>query len=152
MTSDIFDLEAFLPFLLNRASETTSTAFSAVYKSRYGMTRGQWRVMANLGCHGNMTATDICQRGHLEKTKVSRAVRILEHKGWLTRESQESDRRYETLSLSNAGRAVFDDLSKIALSYQQSLHDCLGEGDMAQVMALLRRLNEVTATIDSPNL
>ena len=74
MTAKDFDLDLFLPYLLNQAAETTSFGFHAVYRDRYGMTRTQWRVLANLGKFGAMTARDICAISHIEKTKVSRAV------------------------------------------------------------------------------
>ena len=68
-----FDLQDFLPYLLNQAAETTSRGFQATYRARYGLTRTQWRVMANLGRFGAMTARDICRISHVEKTKVIRA-------------------------------------------------------------------------------
>ena len=140
MESRDFDLETFLPFLLNQAAEATSHAFAEIYQKRYGMTRGQWRVMANLGRFGSMTATEICRRGQLEKTKVSRAVHALEKKGWLSRKSLETDRRSECLSLTNAGRTVFDDLGQAALDYDRALRARLGEAAVDEAIALLRRL------------
>ncbi|WP_212524263.1 MarR family transcriptional regulator [Actibacterium sp. MT2.3-13A] len=140
MQSRDFDLETFLPFVLNQAAETTSHAFAEIYQKRYGMTRGQWRVMANLGRFGAMTATEICRRGQLEKTKVSRAVHALEQKGWLSRKSLESDRRSECLSLTEAGRAVFDDLGLAGLDYDRALRDRLGDAAVDEAIALLRRL------------
>ena len=77
-----FDLEGFLPYLLNQAAEATSKSFHDTYKAAYGMTRTQWRVLANLGKFGSMTARDICTISHIEKTKVSRAVAALEAEGW----------------------------------------------------------------------
>lgn len=36
-----FDIDAFLPYLLNQAAESTSRDFAPVYRSGYGMTRTQ---------------------------------------------------------------------------------------------------------------
>ena len=80
-----FDLERFLPYLLNQAAEATSRSFHATYRHAYGMTRTQWRVLANLGKFGAMSARDICVISHIEKTKVSRAVAALEAEGLLSR-------------------------------------------------------------------
>lgn len=55
-TKDVFDLSAFLPYILNQAAEATSRSFQPVYTKRYGMTRTQWRVIANIGKFGAMTA------------------------------------------------------------------------------------------------
>ena len=80
-----FDLDLFLPYLLNQAAEVTSRSFQTIYRVEYGMTRTQWRVMANLSKHGSMTAVEICRLTFIEKTKVSRAVQALAEKGYLTR-------------------------------------------------------------------
>lgn len=142
MTKDIFDLGAFLPYLLNQAAESVSREFSGIYKQRYGMTRAQWRVMANLGKLGAMTATEICNVSQIEKTMVSRAVQALEDKGWLARESVASDRRSETLRLTQAGQTIYMDLGQAALQYNAKIHDKLGAEATKDIVAVLHRLIE----------
>ena len=135
-----FDLETFLPYLLNQAAEATSRSFQTIYKSAYGMTRTQWRVLANLGKFGSMTARDICAISHIEKTKVSRAVSALEDDGLLTRTISPQDRRAELLSLTEKGRAVFADLGQRAIAYDRALRAQLGPDIAAKLDALLRRI------------
>ena len=48
---DDFDLQSFLPFLLNQAAEESSLAFQRVYKGRYGMLRNERRVRFHLGVY-----------------------------------------------------------------------------------------------------
>lgn len=64
-----FRLDDFLPYLLNNAAESTSRAFSEHYRRAYGLTRAQWRIMAHLGTFGALTASEICTRGFLEKSR-----------------------------------------------------------------------------------
>lgn len=139
-TDEDFDLERFLPYLLNQAAEATSQSFQATYKSEYGMTRTQWRVLANLGKFGAMTARDICAISHIEKTKVSRAVAGLESDSLLTREIDPSDRRVEILSLTQRGREVFRDLGARALEYDSELRNQLGAQHAMHLDTLLRLL------------
>ena len=68
--TDDFDLQDFLPYLLNQAAETSSLAFQQVYKGRYGMLRTEWRVLFHLGRYGRMTAKEIGQRAKTHKTKI----------------------------------------------------------------------------------
>ncbi|SEM39400.1 DNA-binding transcriptional regulator, MarR family [Gemmobacter aquatilis] len=135
-----FDLDGFLPYLLNQAAEATSKSFQASYKSAYGLTRTQWRVMANLGRFGAMTARDICAISHIEKTKVSRAVAALADEGLLARAPSPQDRRAEILSLTEAGQAVFADLGQRAIAYDRELRAELGADLAGQLDALLRKL------------
>lgn len=135
-----FDLETFLPYLLNQAAEATSKSFQASYKAAYGMTRTQWRVLANLGKFGAMTARDICTISHIEKTKVSRAVAALEGDGLLTRTPSPQDRRAEFLSLTPQGCAVFRELGQRAIGYDRALRDSLGADLSRKLDAVLREL------------
>ena len=135
-----FDLETFLPYLLNQAAEATSRSFHATYKAAYGMTRTQWRVLANLGKFGAMTARDICVISHIEKTKVSRAVAALEEDGLLSRAISPKDRRAEILSLTDRGREVFFDLGRRAIEYDGALRAQIGPEIAAKLDELLRRI------------
>lgn len=135
-----FDLEQFLPYLLNQAAEATSSSFHIVYRDLYGMTRTQWRVMANLGKFGAMTAKDICVISHIEKSKVSRAVATLESSGFLLRFPSEDDRRAEILNLTEKGQIAFHDLGRRANEFDRKLRLELGETTSAELVRLLERL------------
>ncbi|UWR23037.1 MarR family winged helix-turn-helix transcriptional regulator [Sulfitobacter sp. S190] len=122
MDEDVpFDLGAFLPYTLNQAAEATSRGFAGLYKARYGMLRTEWRVLFHLGRYGDMTASQICDRASLHKTKVSRAVRALELKRFLARTTQQNDRRHATLALTRLGARVYADLAAAAREYDNDL-------------------------------
>jgi DNA-binding MarR family transcriptional regulator len=135
-----FDLETFLPYALNRAAESAGQGFQAIYKARYGMLRTEWRVLAHLGRFGEMTARDICSRADLHKTKVSRAVKALEERRFLTRRTAEGDRRHEILSLSGAGEAAYRNLSAEAMAFDAALARMLPAEDLAALRRSLRTL------------
>ena len=135
-----FDLERFLPYLLNQAAEATSRSFQEVYRTRYGMTRTQWRVLANLGKFGAMTAGDICRISHIEKTKVSRAISTLEREGLINRRESATDRRSEILTLTTRGKARFADLGRRAIEHDQQVRGWLGPEVADQFVVVLRRL------------
>jgi DNA-binding MarR family transcriptional regulator len=135
-----FDLDQFLPYLLNQAAEMTSQEFQIVYRTEYGMTRTQWRAMANLGKHGTMTAAEICRLTFIEKTKMSRAVRTLEEKGFLTRIAIVGDRRSEKLSLTSNGAAAFYAIGKKATAFDLNLRERLGQNTAGALENVLRIL------------
>lgn len=139
-TGPDFDLDHFLPYLLNQAAEATSRGFQAVYKAEYGLTRTQWRVLAHLGRFTAMTARDICDRAHEDKTKVSRAVAVLEAKGWLHRAPSPDDGRAELLSLTVAGRDVVSRLGQRASAHDAGLRARLGTDAATLLDRLLRDL------------
>jgi DNA-binding MarR family transcriptional regulator len=146
-----FDLDDFLPYLLNQAAEATSHGFQAIYRDRYGFTRTQWRVMANLGKFGAMTARDICAISHIEKTKVSRAVAALEQSAMLLRTPSETDRRAEVLSLTAKGQATFAELGQLAIGFDHQLRTALGTDDAERFASILRRIAKGAAQPDDPD-
>lgn len=135
-----FDLERFLPYLLTQAAGMTGRSFSTVYRREFGMTQTQWRVMANLGKFGAMSAADICRLAHTEKTKVSRAVAALEGMGLLRRSRSDSDRRRENLSLTTEGQRALAHLGKLAEAYDRGLRARIGEDRARALETALRAL------------
>jgi DNA-binding MarR family transcriptional regulator len=135
----IFDLSEFLPYLLNQAAEVTSTAFQDSYRD-HGMTRTEWRVMANLGAHHSLSASEICRITFTDKTKVSRAVQALETAGWLTRITDKDDRRRESLALTEAGRILCRQIEHRAMDFDADLRRALGEAEAATLSQVLHRL------------
>lgn len=130
-----FDLEDFVPYMLNRAAEGTSLEFGRYYKSKYGMLRTEWRVLFHLGRYGELTAKSICERADIHKTKISRSVSALEKKRFLIRNSVENDKRHEALSLTEAGKAAFADL----LDRAQKYNDAFMQPYSNEERAIIRR-------------
>ncbi len=139
-TDSNFDLRDFLPYLLNQAAEATSRRFQATYRAEFSLTRTQWRVLANLGRFGAMTARDICAISHIDKTKVSRAVAGLESAGYLTRATSDQDRRAANLSLTPKGSAVYTKIGQRALAFDADLRARLDPVVAGQIDAILHEI------------
>ncbi|WP_371037223.1 MULTISPECIES: MarR family winged helix-turn-helix transcriptional regulator [unclassified Rhodosalinus] len=137
---DGFDLQEFLPYLLNQAAEEASLAFQRHYKARYGMLRTEWRVLFHLGIYGRMTAGGIGARARMHKTKISRAVARLEARRFLTRCADPADRRREVLELTPAGQAAYRDLREVARDYDAALAARFDPEDAAALRRMLRAL------------
>ena len=138
-----FDLNGFVPYLLNQAAEETSRGFETYYKSRFGMLRAEWRVVFHLGHYGPMTAKEICTRARMHKTKISRAVQALEDKRYLKRKADDEDRRQETLSLTATGQEVFKDLVAEAQRFDAQLLRGFSAEETTQIRRILSRLAQL---------
>lgn len=121
-----FQLDAFLPYMLNRAAEATSRDFEDWYAKDFGLTRTQWRILAHLDAAKTLTAKAICARIQVDKVGVSRAVAALEARGLLSRAPSEPDRRFEGLRLTEGGSALFAQLVERAGNYEQEIERKLG--------------------------
>src|SRR5947209_2753634 len=142
----LLKLEDFLPHRLNVLSSLVSQALTRVY-GRYGIGIPEWRVLVSLGQFGVMTGKAIGTRTHMHKTKVSRAVAQLEQRKFLTRRSNRNDLREAFLSLTPAGRAVYEELAPRALEFTDRLSEVVAPGDRAAFDRAMQQLTERSAKL-----
>jgi len=139
-------LEDFLPHKLNVLSSLVSQALTRVY-SKYGIGIPEWRVLVSLGQHGVMTGKAIGLRTHMHKTKVSRAVAQLEQRKFLSRRANRADLREAFLSLTPAGRAVYEELAPKAREFTERLSAAVAPGDRAAFDRAVKQLTERSAKL-----
>src|SRR5438552_11571794 len=133
-------LEEFLPYRLNVAASLVSQALSRIYAERYGIGVPEWRVLVTLGQFGMMTGKAVGAHSHMHKTKVSRAVALLEKRKMVTRRANRADLREAFLSLTPAGRAIYDDLAPNALDFARRLSEAIDPADRAAFERAVNRL------------
>jgi DNA-binding MarR family transcriptional regulator len=135
-------LEEFLPYQLNVVASLVSQALSRIYVDRYGIDVPAWRILVTLGQFETMTAKAIGAHSHMHKTKVSRAVVELERRKLLVRRANRSDRREAFLSLTPAGRTIYDELAPGALDFARRLFETVDPADRPAVERAVVRLTE----------
>jgi DNA-binding MarR family transcriptional regulator len=135
-------LEAFLPYRLNRIAAAVSQDFRSIYGPHHNLTIPEWRVLATLGQFEEMSAKAIGRHSAMHKTKVSRAVRALEERRWLRRRPSEEDRREEILTLTAQGESAYRQIVPKALAFEQRLLDQLGS-DAELLLKALGRLEVI---------
>jgi DNA-binding MarR family transcriptional regulator len=140
-------LEEFLPYRLNVCASLVSQALSRISAERHKIGVPEWRVLITLGEDGMMTAKAIGRHSHMHKTKVSRAVAMLERRKLIARRANRADLREAFLSLTPAGRAIYDDLAPVALDFAHRLMDTLDATDRAALDRALTILTERSAKI-----
>jgi DNA-binding MarR family transcriptional regulator len=143
------ELERFLPYRLNVVSSLTSQALSSIYAQRYRIGVPEWRVLVTLGQYGVMTGKAIGAHSHMHKTKVSRAVALLERRKLVARRTNKADMREAFLSLTPAGRAIYQDLAPIALEFVARLAEDIGPADRATFERVLTVLIDRAAVLAS---
>jgi DNA-binding MarR family transcriptional regulator len=142
----LLKLEDFLPHRLNVLSSLVSQALTRVY-GRYGIGIPEWRVLVTLGENRVMTGKAIGAHTHMHKTKVSRAVAQLEQRKFLTRRANRSDLRESFLSLTPAGRAVYEELAPRALDFTLRLAEVVAPADRAAFDRAMRQLTKRSAEL-----
>jgi DNA-binding MarR family transcriptional regulator len=140
-------LEQFLPYQLNVIASLVSLALSRVYARRYRIGVPEWRVLVTLGQYGVMTGKAIGVHTHMHKTKVSRAVALLEKRKLLVRRANRADMRESFLSLTAPGRAMYEELAPHALDFARRLTEILAPSDREAFNRALRQLTDRSAAL-----
>ncbi len=135
-----FDLEEFLPYRLSVLSNRVSDAFARLYETRFGITIPEWRVIANVGRFGPISANGVCERSAMDKVTVSRAVQRLVDKGLLDRRTDAHDRRRSSLTLSTEGATIYGEIVPLALQIQAALVADLDEVERRSLDRLMDKL------------
>ena len=148
-------LDDFLPYQLNVAASLVSQALSRLYVERYGIGVPEWRVLVTLGEFETMTGKAVGEHTHMHKTKVSRAVALLEKNKFLTRRVNHSDLRESFLSLTPEGRAIYEELAPGAAAFARSLIDAIDPADRdafaRALQQLIRRSKPLAAEAEIPD-
>src|SRR3569833_1040978 len=140
-------LEGFLPHRLLVCAQFVSAALARVHAERHQIGVPEWRVLVVLAECGGAAAKAIGQRSNMHKTKVSRAVAVLEQRGLVTRRSNSEDLREAFLSLTPSGRALHDELAPGALEFAERLVAAIEPADREALNRILERLTLQSAQI-----
>ena len=140
-------LDEFLPYRLNVLASLVSQALSRIYVERYGLDVPEWRVLVTLGEFGVMTGKAVGAHSHMHKTKVSRAVAELEKRKLVARRANRADLRESFLSLTSAGRAIYEDLAPGALEFARRLLEVVDASDRPAFERAMQRLTERSRTL-----
>ncbi|MGL3605081.1 winged helix DNA-binding protein [Rhizobium sp. G187] len=139
-------LEAFWPYRVMHLAEVLDRAFLSLCGPEDELSWSEWQVLWCLGQSSPGTAKAIALRCGLSKTKISRAVRVLEDKRYLTRKRDRTDRRFELLSLTEAGAARFGRLEGQAQLFQRWLERNVNIAYLSSLDSGLRGFEDLIET------
>jgi DNA-binding MarR family transcriptional regulator len=83
----------------------------------------------------------------MHKTKVSRAVAMLERRKFVGRRANRDDLREAFLSLTPAGREIYDELAPSAIEFARQLMEAVEPADRAALGRALKKLIERSTQI-----
>jgi DNA-binding MarR family transcriptional regulator len=133
-------LQQFLPYRLAVLAEAVSRSMAAVYHQRFELSRDEWRLLAALGEGGPLQAAQAAQVTTLDKMQASRALRSLEARGLVERQTDESDRRHVIVQLRPAGRALLRQVQPMVMAREAYLLEALDDEERAVLDRALAKL------------
>ena len=135
------DLATFLPYQLTNVATRVSNDFAEVYQTKYGLNIPQWRILANLAQYGQSNAKDLCTQANMDKSTVSRAVKVLIDKGLVKSELNAQDKRAALLVLSKVGQSLYEQIAPDALNWEKQLLNTLTNKEYEVLVGIFEKLN-----------
>jgi DNA-binding MarR family transcriptional regulator len=106
-------IETHLGYWLRYVSNHVSHAFRLKLEGR-GVTVAEWVVLRELFDRDAASPSEIADRLGMTRGAISKLADRLEHKSLATRSADKNDRRFQTLSLTAAGRTLVPGLAELA--------------------------------------
>ncbi len=145
-------LAKFLPYVLSITSNAVSGRIAQEYRTRFGLSVPEWRVMAVLGDAGSLTQRDLTQRTLMDKVAVNRACKVLEERGLAARTPNEQDGRSHHLELTSDGKAMHGEIMPLAVEMEKRVFEGLSPSEVEQFRELLDRVRAQVGDIDSDSI
>lgn len=135
-SADTLQLDSFLPYRAARLATALSRGLAAQYETRYRISVPEWRVLVHLTQESEISVRDIFTRVDMDRARVTRAVQRLEARGLVSKLVNESDRRLVRLALTQAGRDLAGELSRLAMAFESKITATLPAGSAATLLTL----------------
>jgi len=135
-------LNQFVPYRMVHLAANISLALSKIYKQKFDISIPEWRVLAQLVQQQKLYAKDIGEVTSMDKSKVSRAVKALESKHFLIRQTDNKDNRAAYLSLTHQGKSLYHKIAPKALEWERQLISVLGSSEHKNLLKTLDKLDK----------
>ena len=112
----------------------------------YGMTNRQLYILDTIdqleGEGGPVRMSDVSERMHVSRPNITKAIAELEDMGCVRKSAQEGDARVVLVSLTERGRAAYEDYVDGFFDYLSSQLDDIDEADMQTTSRTIERVRE----------
>ena len=143
-------LAGFLPYRMAITSNAVSGLIAADYGAQFDLKIPEWRIMAVLGDSGAMTQRDLVRATLMDKVAVNRACKVLDERGFVGRRPNASDGRSHHLELTEAGRAVYDQIWPRAFAAYERIFSVLSAKEATTLRDLLDKLLRLVRRLEDP--
>ncbi|MFK7732181.1 MAG: MarR family winged helix-turn-helix transcriptional regulator [Pseudomonadales bacterium] len=138
-------LNQFTPYRLVNLAKRVSDACNADFGEPNGVSVAEWRVLARLGEHDELSSRGLPDSTFMDKSRVSRAIASLEDKQLIQTRTDADDNRARIIGLSDSGRRLYKKMVPGALQWEASFLSALS---VTELRDLLLSLSKLEAKLD----
>jgi homoprotocatechuate degradation regulator HpaR len=136
-----------LPLALVRARECVMAHFRHLLR-RYNLTEPQWRVLKTMDNLKTIELSELARKSALLMPSLSRIVRELEQRGYMTKTVDQTDMRRMLATLTERGRMLVNKASPECEAVNAAIRAAMGTERMAKLQGLLVQLEKRIGPLD----
>jgi homoprotocatechuate degradation regulator HpaR len=136
-----------LPLALVRARECVMAHFRHLLR-RYNLTEPQWRVLKTMDEVKSIELSELARKAALLMPSLSRIVRELEQRGYMTKAVDPTDMRRMLATLTDRGRTLVERASPECEAVNAAIRAAMGNERMMKLQALLAQLEKRIGPLD----
>ena len=140
-----FDLDEYVPYLLNVTGTKLSILSAALYRKRFGIGVPEWRALAMIAWNQKSSVNAVSAATSLDTVAASRAVARLVKLGFVKSTANLHDGRLVVLTTTAAGRRVYNAIIPQALALEDAMRAALGPAGLNRLRELTRELQDALA-------
>lgn len=144
-----FDLQRYLPYLLNRAAIRITEAFQRELR-KDDLTVVMWRVLAVLWHDGAMRLGALAEATSIEVSTLSRLITGMQARALVSRTRSTEDARAVEVDLTAEGRAIAARIVPLALDYEATAIAGISGEDGDALRRLLIQLYDNLSGLPQP--
>ena len=138
------DTSRSLPIALLRAREAVMSHFRPLLAA-YDITEQQWRVVRVLAEGRALDATELAERACLLPPSLTRIVRTLEERGFVSRQRDEADARRTFIEITPDGVEFIRQVTPDSRAIYEEMEARFGRERIEALLVMLHELNELGA-------
>lgn len=146
MAEDLYLTRSF-GFLLADVSRLVRRRFDGRAQT-LGLTRAQWRVLAQLRRREGINQTELAEILEIETITLGRHIDRLQAKGWVERRRDPADRRAWKLFLKPGAQPVLDSMRELSEMTRQEALVGIPEAERELLIELLLAIKNNLVTLD----
>jgi len=139
LRAEIRDL---ISFRIHAVANLLSRGAALRYRREFDVSLMEWRSIALLGAHQPLSLTQLARHAGLDKSQMSRVVTGLAERALVLRGIDSADGRGVRLTLTRAGRKLYESLIASANLRNQAFANALTAAEQAMLDTILARLAE----------
>ena len=137
-----FENEEFLLFRLSRVARRVVAACANVYMDEFGLSVTEWRLLAQIGRFGTISATEVSELTSMDRVSISRAASKCLKEGLIHEEQSPEDRRTKVLSFTPKGLALYRRIIPKSCELADGIEAGLTVQEVKTLKKLLKKLDD----------